>query len=184
MNAVRSTLAVGLILSLALAGCASSAAPSATPSSPPTQPPPTAVPGGGSDGPSSAEPGVIGGGGGGIAPAPGQPRIVQPKPGTTVDPNPVSIETLEAQIDGRGVVILATWTSGVEPCYTLDTVTVDQAGNEFTISMTEGSADADAMCIEIAEQHATGVDLGELEPGDYRVVAKDGTAEPIEFTVS
>lgn len=181
MNAVRSSLAVGLVLSLALAGCASGAAPSATPSSQPTQPPPTAVPNA-SDLPASVDPGVIGGGGAG--PGPGQPKLVQPKPGTTVNTHPVSIETLEAQIDGRRVVILATWTSGVEPCYVLDTVTVDQAGNEFTISMTEGSAEADVMCIEIAEQHATGVDLGELEPGDYRVVAKDGTAEPIEFTIS
>ncbi len=182
MNPLRTALATGLVLTVALAGCTSSAAPSASPSAAaPTDPPPTAVPGGPSGSPDD---GVIGGGGGSDPGPGGQPALAQPKPGTTIDPHPVSIETLEAQIDGRRVIVLATWTSGVEPCYVLDTVTVEQAGNEFTISMTEGSSEAGAMCIEIAQQHATGIDLGELEPGDYRVKAKDGgLAEPIEFTV-
>ena len=33
------------------------------------------------------------------------------------------------------------------------------------------------MCIEIAELHATIVDLGELEPGTY-TIPRDGRAEP------
>lgn len=115
---------------------------------------------------------------------PDQPDLVVAKPGTTKDPHPVSIETLEQQIDGRKVVIIATWTSGTEPCYVLDTVAVKQDGNAFTIALTEGSADPNAMCIEIAMQHATGVDLGELPPGEYTVQAQEGTAKPISFTVS
>jgi hypothetical protein len=183
MNLVRSALVTVLLVS-ALAGCAGASAPGASPSgATPTNPPPTDVPGG-NDGSVTPDPGVIGGGGvdpGG--PGAGQPRVVVPRPGT-INPQPVSIETLEAQIDGRRVVILATWWSGVEPCYQLDTVGVKQDGNAFTVALTEGSGQADVMCIEIAEQHATAIDLGELEPGTYTVEAQAGTAQPISFTVS
>ncbi len=176
MNALRTLLAAGLLISLALAGCAGAVPPSPSPTTPPpTDPPPTEVPGG-LDSPSV-------GPGGGMNPIPGQPDLVVPMPGT-INPQPVSIETLEAQIDGRRVVILATWTSGVQPCYQLDTVAVKQDGNAFTISMLEGSGQADAMCIEIAMQHATAIDLGELDPGDYTVEAQDGPATPLEITIS
>jgi hypothetical protein len=181
MNAVRSALVVGLFLSLALAACGGAAA-TPSPSAPPTDPPPTAVPGGPSGDPS--DPGAGGGaGGGGTNPgAPGGIQLSVPKPGTQ-NPHPVEIETLEEQIDGRHVVVFATWWSGVEPCYQLDSVNVKQDGNVFTIQLLEGSGPGDQMCIEIAQQHATAIDLGELAPGEYTVEAQDGAAEPITFTI-
>ena len=179
MHALRPALLV--VVSLLFVGCAGSAAPSPSIATPPaTDPPPTAVPGGpDGDSPDSG----VGSGANPGGPGAGQPDLVVPRPGT-VNPQPVSIETLEAQIDGRTVVILATWTSGIEPCYQLDTVAVKQDGNAFTISMTEGSGQADVICIEIAKQHATAVDLGELEPGEYTVQAQEGPAAPISFSIS
>jgi hypothetical protein len=183
MNAVRSALVVGLFASLAIAACSGSAASPSPSAVPPTDPPPTQVPGGRSADPS--DPGAGGGGGGGGT-NPGMPGSVPPlsvpKPGT-LNPHPVPIETLEAQIDGRRVVILATWWSGIEPCYQLDSVAVKQDGNAFTIQLIEGSGPADQMCIEIAMQHAAAIDLGELAPGDYTVAAQDGTAAAIAFTI-
>lgn len=186
MTTLRSTLLVGLILATTLGGCAAAAAPSASPpaSQPPTaslDPTPTSAP------PTQVPGGVDGGGntgtsGGVVDPNPGGPTLVVPKPGTR-DPRPVSVETLEAQVDGQRVTILATWWSGVEPCYTLDTVNLKRDGNDFTVALTEGHAGGDVACIEIAVQKATAIDLGELEPGDYTVTAQGSTAEPITFTV-
>ena len=180
MHISRSALLVGLLTTVTLAGCAAGAAASPSPAAP-TDPPPTQVPGGRQ----SPDPGAIGGDGtlpGG--PGLGQPDLVVPKPGTTINAHPVSVETLEAQIDGRRVVVFATWWSGIAPCHVLDTVAVKQDGNAFTISLTEGAGDADAMCIDIAQQHATAIDLGELPAGDYTVEAQDGEAPPISFSIS
>ena len=118
-----------------------------------------------------------------MEPNPGQPQLVIPKPGT-LNPHPVAVERLEATVDGRNVTVVATWTSGVEPCNILDSVGVKQDGNELTINVTEGSANRDAMCIEIAVQKATLIELGELAPGDYTVAAQPGTPPRILFTVA
>jgi hypothetical protein len=189
MTTLRSALLVGLALVTTLGACSAGAGPSLSPaasrapsiSSPTTPAALTPVPdgAGGSEDPDTGvvdpNPGVGGGD--------GQPRFVVPKPGT-LDPRPVSVETLEARVTGRKVVIVATWWSGQEPCYTLDTVAVKGDGHEFTVALTEGSAQRDAMCIEIAVQKATAIDLGELAPGQYTVKAQDSTAEPITFTVA
>lgn len=182
MKTARSAL-IGLLLVTSLAACSSAAAPSASPAPATpavTDPPPTQVPGGN---PSEAPDGSNVGGGGGANPAPGEgPQFVVPKPGTK-DPHPVSVETLEARVEGTKVTIVAGWWSGVEPCYQLDTVNVKRDGNGFTIALMEGNGDPDTMCIELAVQKATAIDLGDLEPGEYTVRAQDGTAEPIAFTV-
>ena len=186
MHAVRPTIAAGLFLSLVLAACSGGAAPTPSPTRQPTEPPPTQVPGGASPGAPSA-PGngtVTKPGGGGSDPGNPGGDFTVPAPGTTVNPRDVAIQLLEVRVDGRAVSVIAHWTSGVEPCYVLDTVSAKKDGNEFTVSLTEGSGDADAMCIEIAQEKRTLIDLGELEPGDYVVAANGETAPAVPFTVS
>ena len=182
MNPLRAALLVGLILATGAAACSGAAGASPTPPAPTGDrdgPDPTAVPGG-VDGSVPPDAGVIGGGvpGG----ADGGPQWVVPRPGT-IDPHPVAVETLEARVDGRAVVVVATWWSGVEPCNVLDSVEVLRNGNDFTIGITEGAGDADAICIELAVQKATSIELGELEPGTYTVAAPNGSAAPVTFTV-
>ena len=123
----------------------------------------------------TSDPGLGGGDGG--------PKVIVPRPGT-INPHPVSVEKLEPAIDGRHVTVKATWTSGVEPCYVLDSVIVNQDGNAFAITVVEGSGEQDAICIEIAETKATIVDLGELEPGDYTIEATDSDIPPVTITVT
>jgi hypothetical protein len=115
-------------------------------------------------------------------PGAGQPQVVQPRPGT-VDPHEVGITTLVAKVEGRQVLLNARWWSGVEPCNVLDHIVVDPQGETFTIGLFEGSADPDAMCIEIAVEKLTVIDLGELEPGTYTIEASSGEAAPISVVV-
>jgi hypothetical protein len=185
-----------LILSLGLvfAACSSGAAPAT--SSPSGSPP--AASGSPSASGAGSEPGNIGSlppdtpvgggadpgaGGGGQPPAAGQPQVVRPQPGT-IDPREVGIGTLLAQVESRQVLVNARWWSGVEPCYVLDRVAVSRAGNTFTVALFEGAGQADAMCIEIAVEKVTAIDLGELEPGTYTIEASSGDAEPITVEVS
>jgi hypothetical protein len=91
---------------------------------------------------------------------------------------------LETSVDGRHVLVKVSWWSGVAPCSVLDSVRVERSGSEISITPLEGVGDPDAMCIEIAQLKATIVDLGELEPGSYRVLAPTGDAAPVEFTIS
>lgn len=120
------------------------------------------------------------GGGTGIDPA---GDFIVPKPGQN-DPHPVAIDTLTADVDGRHVVVTASWTSGVEPCYVLDTIVVDKGDHSFTITLREGHGDELVACIEIAMQKATKIDLGDLEPGTYTISDGQGVAPPIEVVVS
>jgi hypothetical protein len=168
-------------LALALAACTAagpSASTSPEPSVPPTEQPSSAP----SEEPVSGEPGNGGGGGGGVDPNPGQPQLVEPVPGQ-LDVHPVAIEEMTYRIDGRHVVLNVTWWSGVEPCYILDSVVWEQDGPIINVSVREGHGPQDVMCIEIAVQKVTVVDLGELEPGDYSVVAIDGIAPPLTISV-
>jgi hypothetical protein len=138
--------------------------------------------------PGASDPGQGGndgaGGGGGIDPEPGQPQLVVPVPGQ-LDVHPVAIEELVARVEGRHAVLNAIWWSGVEPCYVLDSVfwKLDPPTATITVSLHEGSAPGDAMCIEIAVQKAVVIDLGELPPGTYTVTASDGPAPDITFTI-
>ena len=186
MNTLPVRLVVALSILTAVAACSAGAPapPPPAPSSPaavPSDPLPTDVPGGnggtGLDGSAGA-----GGGGAGVAPDAGSPQLVVPKPGTR-DPRPAAIETLDVRVDGRRATAVPSWWSGVEPCTILDSVEVARDGDTFSISVREGSGPGDVACIELALLKATEVDLGELQPGEYTIVAADGRAAPIRFTV-
>ncbi len=180
-------LAGPFALVLLVAACAGTAAPSTTaPSGSPTgpsaapsgSPAPSLTPPASGDPDGSVATDVPPGGG-----DPGQPPLTMPKPGQ-LDLHPVSIDTLSAVVDGRRVVITATWTSGVEPCYVLDHSVVGREGQTLVITLIEGHGPGDNICIEIAETKRTQIDLGELAPGTYTITDGTGRAVPIEVTVS
>jgi hypothetical protein len=170
-------LALLATLSLAIAACSSGGAASA----PPTGSPPASKQPNPSDPDASVtgptDPGTGGGIGG------GGDNIVIPKPGT-MDPHPVSVEAIEPNIDGRHVTVKLTWTSGVEPCYVLDSVVISRDGNDIALTVVEGAGEEGAICIEIAQTKSTIVDLGELEPGDYTISATDSDIPPVTITVT
>jgi hypothetical protein len=175
----RPVAIVGLVAALTLGACASGAAPAAS-ASPPA---PTSVPGGGS---SSGDPGTSIGSG--VNPVPvdpgaGQPTLVVARPGQ-LNPRPLPAAMLEASVDGRHVLVKATWWSGVEPCNVLDSVKVERSGFDIAITLIEGTSDLKAICIEIAMQKATIVDLGELEPGTYTITSPGGDAAPLTITIA
>jgi hypothetical protein len=188
-------VAIGMLAVLILAACSGAAAPSG-PAGPIDSSPSAALPstdpsgaaGGGSSGdPGQTDPNVPIGGP--VDPAPvdpglGQAKLVIPRPGR-LNPRPVGATKLEPAVDGHHVLIKVTWWSGVEPCNVLDSVKVDRSGTAITIQLIEGSNDVNAICIEIAQQKATIVDLGELEPGTYTIsAAGNGDAVPVTVTVS
>lgn len=115
-------------------------------------------------------------------PGDGGPVNVVPKPGQR-DVHPVSVEMLEVRVNGDRVAARLTWTSGVEPCYALDSVLVARDGNTITLTVREGSGPVDAVCIEIAQQKSTIVDLGAFPSGTYTIGVSEGTAEPVDVTI-
>jgi ABC-type transport system substrate-binding protein len=175
-------LLAALAVSMLIAACGGGAAP-ATPTSPT---PPSATPGGSGGG---SDPGLGSGEPIGGAPGdpgvvdPGQPKFFVPQPGQQ-NVHPVPIEAMEARVDGRRAVLNARWWSGIEPCTVLDSVAWKRDGKTITISVREGSGQGDLVCIDIAQYKATLIDLGELEPGEYTVIAGDGNAPPITFTIA
>jgi len=191
MTNLRRAPLVGLIvvLSLALGACAAggaSAAPESDETGRPTAPPseqPTD--GGDGDGTVVSPPNDGGndGGGGGLPGDLGQPQVVVPKSGQLMV-RPVAIAELLARVEGRSVTLNARWWSGVEPCSVLDSVTIDRDGTTITIGLHEGTSDLDAVCIAIAVEKVTVIDLGELDPGTYTIVAASGDAAAITVEVS
>lgn len=174
-------LLLGVALAAVLTAC-SGAAASPSPSSSPSAPPSTAPSASPSDGLGSGtdpgggivDPGAGNGDGGELViPAPGQQNV-----------RPIPAEAFSVDIDGRRVLVKVTWTSGVAPCYVLDSVDVQRIDNDFAILLNEGTSDPNQMCIEIAQTKSTIVDLGELEPGTYTVSSPGGSAAPVTFTVS
>ena len=185
---------VTLLVFSTLAACSGAAAPSASPQpySPPSaapiasQPPASGDPGNAAGGGTSGDPGTGIGGPAGptpVDPGAGQPALVIPKPGQ-LDPRPVSPQRLQASVDGRHVLVKITWTSGVEPCYVLDSVKIQRSGMTIALTVFEGSSDPNAMCIEIAMVKATIVDLGELDPGTWTITAPKGEAAPITLAIA
>lgn len=173
-------LLLGVALAAVLTACSGAAA---SPSPSPT-PPPSAAPsaspsdglGSGTDpGGGIVDPGAGNGGNGGdiVVPVPGQQNV-----------RAIPAESFEVDIDGRRVLVKVTWTSGVAPCYVLDSVDVQRVDNDFAILLNEGTSDPNQACIEIAQTKSTIVDLGELEPGTYTVSSPGGSAAPVSFTVS
>jgi hypothetical protein len=188
-HAIRQLIFAGLALAFLIGACSSAASlPSGGGGG--SVPPISTTPGGGSSGSGGSAPpdqpiGTAPGdpSGGGNLVEPGKPTLVLPKPGQ-LDPHPVSIEDLSARVEGHRVVVAATWWSGVEPCYVLDSVAVKRDGTTITVSVREGSRDRATPCIEIALHKVTVIDLGELEPGTYTIVADTGDADPVEVTVN
>ena len=74
--------------------------------------------------------------------------------------------------------------SGVEPCNVLDSIVVRTGPQAFEITLREGHGPGDVACIEIAQYKRAMVDLGELEPGTYRITDGTGGAAPISVTVA
>lgn len=186
-RAIRPFLALALAAGLTVGACSSAGAPPASDPPPSTQPPAASEPGAGNGGGTGGDPGT----GIGIDlpirqppidPGAGQPTLVVPRPGQR-DLRPVSPMTLQASVDGRRVLVKVIWYSGVEPCNVLDSVKVERSGTDIAITPFEGTGDANAMCIEIAVLKATIVDLGELEPGTYRIGSPGSDAPPVEITV-
>ncbi|HET7677267.1 MAG TPA: hypothetical protein VFK38_05385 [Candidatus Limnocylindrales bacterium] len=184
MKTRPAALSVPIFLALTLAACAG-APPSPTPL--PSTPPARDLPG--VIGGSSVDPNTpIAGGGGGSMPSNpgdpglGQPQLVVPKPGQKAV-HPVAVTRLEPRIDAGRVIVRATWTSGVEPCNVLDSVDVQRAGSNVTLTVREGTGQGDAVCIEIAVQKATDVDLGVLPAGTYTIQTSHGDAAAVQITV-
>ena len=76
------------------------------------------------------------------------------------------------------------WWGGIEPCEILDSVAVARDGSTFTITARVGSPPGgQPVCIAIARDTATLVDLGVLASGRYTVRPSAGDASPITVTV-
>ena len=194
-SALRPLVALAVAAAIGLAACAGSAAlstspaPLASPSIPrgnlPSGSPPAGDPGGG--GGSAGDPGT----GVGVAPvdpAPldplaGQPKLVQPLPGR-LNPHPVVPTAIQVSVDGRHVLVKVSWYGGVDPCSVLDSVTVVRSGNDIHVTPVEGASDGNAMCIELALLKATIVDLGDLEPGTWRISSPGSDVPPVVLTIA
>ncbi len=169
------TVAIAVSLA-ACAGGGGSPAPTPGPSAIPSVEPPVAS---GPDAPVGTD---LPPGGGLPDPGTGD-QFIDPQPGQ-LDVHPVAIDLLTADVEARHVIVTASWTSGVEPCYVLDTIVVDKADHAFTITLREGHAAGDNVCIEIAMMKATKIDLGELDPGTYTISDGQGVAPSIEVVVN
>jgi hypothetical protein len=85
-------------------------------------------------------------------------QVVVPKPGT-VKPRPIPWQRAKAGADGRSVRIF--FTSGVEPCHVLDSVTVHYLAERIMVTLYEGSdkAAVNQACIGLAVFKAVDVRL-------------------------
>lgn len=142
--------------------------------------------------------GVDGGGGGGgggviVDPVPGgggdpggdmRPSIEKPVPGQ-LNPIPASVWKMEPSIDGRHATVLLSWWSGPAPCSVLDSVDIVRDGTTITMTPREGAdpaAGEQVACPAIAMLRGTIVDLGELQPGTWTLIA-NGDLAPITITI-
>jgi hypothetical protein len=107
---------------------------------------------------------------------------VTPKPGQ-LDVRPIPAERLAATVNGHNVVVEVTYTSGVEPCYVLDSILVERGDHSFAITLRQGHGPGDNVCIEIAETVRAFVDLGELDAGSYTITDTQNGAAPITVAV-
>jgi hypothetical protein len=172
------TVVLALLVVAGIAACGSVAAPPAT--AVPSSSPPSLAPG--------QDPGSVGT----EVPAPSEDpalidplvRIVVPKPGQ-LDVRAIPAQSLSAVAAGRRVTLTIDYTSGVEPCYILDSivVVVGADAKTFAITLREGHGPQDVVCIEIAESKRTIVDLGDQAPGTYAISDSTGGAAPITVTV-
>jgi hypothetical protein len=198
-------------LVLTLAACGGAAATPGPTTSPTIQPAgtprptPTAVPGastGANVDPGTVDPGSGSGTGGnpgtgggfdpgnlfpaGPADDPmlGDAKYLSPTQGL-LNPRPMNVQLVRAAFDAGGKAIAdLRWYSGVAPCNQLDHVEIvkDDAAKTIHLTVIEGSGGGDVMCIEIAELHATAVDLGALASGTWTISA-EGDAPAIKLDV-
>jgi len=169
MTTARLIGSTGLLVVMLVAACSQGAASAPTTTEPIATNPDTPV---------GNEPPAGGGGNPGVG-----GELTVPQPGQ-LDVHAVSADSLEAAVDGRRVTVRIAWTSGVEPCSVLDTILVDQGEMAFAITLQEGHAPGDNICIEIAKFKFALVDLGELGPGRYTISDGTGGAAPIQVVVS
>ncbi|WP_283139801.1 hypothetical protein [Rhizohabitans arisaemae] len=106
-----------------------------------------------------------------VAPPAASP--VEPRGGTTT-PQPVRWTSAVPVGDGR--TLRVTWTSGVEPCYTLDRVNVVEDDRTVEVTVWEGqdSRVQNVACIDIAVAKTTTIRL-DAPLGNRTVI--DGTGE-------
>jgi len=150
-----------LSLSIALVACSGAAA---SPSPIVTDPPPAS--------------GIDDGNGGNV----GDGELVFPKPGQ-LDVHTVAADEFSATVDGSTIRVEATWTSGVEPCSTLDSVVVERSEGAFSIAIREGHGGGDVACIMIAVQKRTVFEIPDVAPGTYTIRDAGGNAPDIEVVV-
>jgi hypothetical protein len=168
MDTIRRSPPIGasLLLAVLLAACSSREAATSAPSQQPPDSPVTAPP--------SEEPSVD--------PSVGGAKPVVPKPGQR-DVHQVPIDALTARAEGTTVIVDPLWTSGVEPCTVLDHVEVTKGDGTLTIALFEGSGPEDIVCVAIAEQHTTRIEVPDVAAGTWKVVDAAGNAPSIEVTV-
>jgi hypothetical protein len=190
MQRQRFTLALlVLMLGLATSACSGFTFPGQGGGSAVSPPDPNPGSGGGADGGGAVGGGVIGPGQttgpGGVDPITGmKPSIETPIPGQ-LQPGPANVWAMTPTIDGRHVTVLLEWWSGPAPCSVLDSVMVAVADRTITMTPMEGadpSTGGQVACPAIAMLRGTIVDLGELDPGTYTLVAH-GDLAPIEITI-
>jgi hypothetical protein len=99
-------------------------------------------------------------------------QLVEPTPGMA-DVRPHIFDHVVANEDGTSITVFF-W-SGVEPCYVLDHVDVDQGPSTISVTLFEGhdASAGDVACIEIALLKKVVVQL-DAPVGDRRIV--DGAA--------
>jgi hypothetical protein len=180
MDTIRRPGRLGVALStLALALAACSAGGSAGASTPPSAtPPPSETPA--SEAPASAPP-SDGGTEPSLDPGIGAKPVV-PRPGQ-LDVHQVPADLLTGRADGNTVTVTAVWTSGVEPCNILDHVEVIKGDGTLSIALFEGRGPGDNVCIAIAEQHMTEIEVPDLAAGTWTILDATGNAPPAEVTV-
>jgi hypothetical protein len=183
MNVLRASgrSTAGIILfGLLAAACSSGPGVSVPPGgASPSVAPPSAGASVPPDGTVTSPPGGIG-----QDPGPGGPAggFVVPKPGQ-LDVHPVAIDSFAARVDGTTIVVTATWTSGVEPCNTLDSIVVDPGAGTYAITIREGHGPQEIACIMIAQVKKTEFEIPTGRAGTYTLVDSQGLAAPLKVTV-
>lgn len=105
------------------------------------------------------------------------PRVVTPEPGL-LNPIPSAIESVALVDGGDGTKLEVRFYNGIEECYGLDRVEVDETAEQVTIGVfTGGRPPGDQACIDIAELHVTIVTL-DAPLGDREVIDAS-TAAPV-----
>jgi hypothetical protein len=152
-----------LAATLAVAGCGPAAAGSGGKQSPPSGPPPASTPPGG----------VVSNPTGGIEPD--QPLNhatwvgQHPGVGAATAVYPIG---LHAGSRAGGSFAVVRWWGGVPSCYALRPAVVVRRGSMIRLRLAEGTTQpAGTACDDMAMLKAARIDLGQLAPGRYTVVA-------------